>query len=68
MAVAHIVPYADNEDLGAKFAEDSATHLGVLTSACDGLLLQIFPPEIHNPYVRELVHACVGCGQCARKM
>jgi hypothetical protein len=49
-AATHVIPYALDEDPLEHYEEDARALLEVLRSSCDGLLLEVFQPEIHNPY------------------
>jgi hypothetical protein len=46
---------------GGHFERDYRELIGLLRDSCSGLLLDIFPPEIHSPYP---VSACVCVSVC----
>ena len=48
---------------GGRFERDYRELIGLLRDSCSGLLLDIFPPEIHSPYPVSAC-ACVCVCQC----
>jgi len=50
-AIQQIVPYPEGEDVAAiHYARDAADLQASLTGRCEGQLLEVFPPSMHNPY------------------
>jgi len=48
--LSQIIPYSADADLSQHFNDDFNSMLNALKHSCDGLLLDIYPPDIHNPY------------------
>lgn len=49
-SLSQILPYAIDEDLAEHYEEDHKSTIDILAQLNDGVLLEIFPAEIHNPY------------------
>ena len=52
-SLTQIVPYEIDQDRRTakiRYDKDYAEHISLLQESYNGLLLKIFPPEIHSPY------------------
>ena len=53
MSLSQIVPYELNQNASVakeRFEKDYSELISLLQQSYNGLLLKIFPPEIHSPY------------------